>query len=108
MIYTALEIVKLTGVETPEQRFGKERIKIDGIAAREADKLINTQDATKVHVQVGADTFDVDLPKQDAPSEAVTKAREAKGAEASKAFEASQIAKGRMEAPKDDKESPDA
>jgi hypothetical protein len=101
MIYTALEIVKLTGVATPEQRFGKERIKIDGIAAREANKLINTQDATKVHVQVGAETFDVDLPKQDAPSEAVAKAREAKGAEATKAFEASQVAKGRIKPKKD-------
>ena len=65
MKYTALEIVKKTGVENPEALFGAVAIEIGGIAVNSPDHILNTQDAEEVAVVIGTTDYVAALPEED-------------------------------------------
>jgi hypothetical protein len=61
--YTALEILVACGVEKPEEKIGKMRVRIAGISGIvKPDHLIKIQAGTeKIDVVVGVDTFELKL-----------------------------------------------
>lgn len=97
MKYTAIEILKMAEIETPEEKLGAIAITIGGVNVNTPDHVINIQDAKTVSVVVGSESKEVTLP-EDAParSEGVVAVKEAKGKEATEKAEA--LAKAKVEA----------
>ena len=100
--YTAKEILAIAGVEKPEDVVGKMRVRIGGISVRELDKIVNVK-GESVDVLIGTETATVTVPERPETevSDDLESARKVRGEKSTKAFNASQIAKGRME--KEDK-----
>jgi hypothetical protein len=97
--YTAIEILKLAGIEKPEEKIGKMRVRIAGIAGIvKPDQLIKIQPGTtEVEVIVGQETATIPVEKNEeaAVSDAAKATLEAKGKIATKQAEA--IAKAKVE-----------
>lgn len=97
MKYTAIEILKLAGVEEPERKLGAVAITIGGLNVNTPDHLINFQDSEKTQVIVGNDVYDIDVPRTpQGLSEGAQAAIEAKGRKATENAEA--LAKAKAEA----------
>lgn len=79
MVYTTLEVLRLAGVETPEEKLGKVSVSIGGVVSNDPDKLVNLQNATSVEVIVGKQSYDVTLPESNEPSEEVLRVRKSQG-----------------------------
>jgi len=106
--YTALEILTLSGIEKPEEKFGKVRVRIAGIAGiTKPDHLIKLQAGTKeFDVIVGEETKTVKIEGDEETSVVSEGARvslDNKGVEAIKKFE--DLAKVKAEAKKEVKEN---
>lgn len=76
MKYTALDILKIAGVETPEEKIGKVRVRIGGVPVRKPDTLVNVQDNKELALIVGNEKIDVTLPEEQ-PAEAVANTKAA-------------------------------
>jgi hypothetical protein len=101
--YTAIEILTEAGIEKPEEKIGKMRVRIGGIAGIvKPGHIIRIPAGTKeVSVIVGQETATIpvgDDSEDAAVSEGAQKAIEAKGAEATENAEA--IAKAKAQAKK--------
>jgi hypothetical protein len=100
--YTALEILTAAGIEKPEEKFGKVRVRIGGIhGIVKPDHIIRIPNGTKeVAVLVGVETATIPLEEgaEAAVSESAQKAIEAKGALATEKAEA--LAKAKAKAKK--------
>lgn len=85
MRYTAIDILKLAGVEKPEDVIGKFSVRIGGVNVNQLDAVINVAEGNTVEVLVGRELTTVELPET--PSEEhqanVHAIKEAEGREAS-------------------------
>lgn len=88
MKYTASELLRIAGVEQPQDVIGSVSVRIGGIAVNRPDHVINLQGATEVEIQVANERETVQLPTdRTEPSEEVKTAIKAKGEASTKAFE---------------------
>ena len=104
--YTALEILTEAGIEKPEEKIGKMRVRIAGIAGIvKPDHLVKIQSGTEeIDILVGEEAvkvkIDGDQSEQEV-SEAAKVALEARGREATKKAEALQKAKKAVSEPEE-------
>lgn len=105
--YTVLEILTEAGVENPEEKVGKVRVRVGGIPVNDPNKVINFQPGTKsVDLIVGDESFNVKLAKESKErvfSEGAREALDAEGQEVNKQVEA--IQKAKAEAAKEEAEA---
>lgn len=87
MRFTAIDILKLAGVEKPEEVIGATTVTIGGLNVSRVDQVINVAEGNTVEVIVGNELKTVELP--DSPTEEqqanVHAIKEAEGREASAA-----------------------
>lgn len=91
--YTALEILQVAGVEKPEEKIGKTRVRIAGVAGIvKPNHLIKIQpETTEIEIIVGIESKKITLEKGEAEpiiSKAAKLSIEAKGKEVTKKAEA--------------------
>lgn len=87
MKYTALELLTLAGVETPEEKIGKFGVSIGGVVVNKPDHIINLQDAKDVEIIVAKEVYKATLDDRTEPSEEVKNALKVKGDKSRKDFE---------------------
>lgn len=93
MKYTASEILKAAGVDSPETVVGKMSVSIGGVTVNRLDQVINMQDADTALVRYGTESVEATLPNRDTISDELIAALEAKGSESTSKYVQSQIAK---------------
>lgn len=76
-IYTALEILTIAGIEKPEEKIGKMRVRIGGIPVNKPDHLVYVSPGSEaLIIIVGIESFDVSLESGPEEKEISTGARE--------------------------------
>lgn len=87
MKYTALDLIKLTGISNAEEKLGKVSIDIGGVNVNR-DKVINVN-SDEIVVRIGADSFPIAIPAEQSEEHAenVRKAKEEKGRASTAEFE---------------------
>ena len=80
MRYTALDILKLAGVEAPEEKIGKVSVAIGGVNVNRLDKVINVV-GKSVSILIGREITQFEMPAEQDPlhAENVKKIKEAEG-----------------------------
>lgn len=64
MKYTSLDLLKLAGVENPEDKIGKVKVSIGGVTVNKPDHIINIQDEKTVECLVAGKKFVAKIVKQ--------------------------------------------
>lgn len=95
MKYTALDILKLAGVESPEEKIGKVSVRIGGVVANEPNKVINLMDSEIEVIVARTEKYIAKIPAEQSEEHAANVKAEAErqGAIASKPYLAREAAK---------------
>lgn len=63
MKYLAIDILKLAGVEAPEEKIGKVSVRIGGVVANEPNKIINLMDKEIEVIVARTEKFVAHIPE---------------------------------------------
>lgn len=88
MKYTALELLKLAGVEKPAQKIKTFGVHIGGVVVNSPDHLIETQEATEIGIIVGKESYDATLEGKRGITDAAREVLDKNGREKTKEREA--------------------